>query len=187
MNIDRRKLPIYTIQENGLISDPKWADGRLIPYVVLNNYQNGEELKDFLKAHNTSINQGDVTTQWASPLLQYFKPKNWLLLVKFAKPREFEFYIEFSLEKNPALIDAIFQSRGLNILYGFPGDKISNRADQYIVLMEVPNLNQDERWNKILREILKTKFKKQNMPKKQISIEVEKQIRKMRELLHFRK
>jgi hypothetical protein len=187
MEVRKNNLPIYSIQENGLISVPNWADGRLIPAVVLNNEKSGDELKDFLKAHISGVEPGDVTTQWATPLTQFFKPKLWLLSVTFTKPRNFSFYIEFSLEKNPGLIDAVFQSRGLYILYGFPGDKISKRTNQDMVLMEIPDLNQDERWNKTLHEILKNRMKKQRVPKKELNQEVEKQIKKMRDLTHFRK
>ncbi|WP_316739323.1 hypothetical protein [Pedobacter aquatilis] len=187
MEIRKNDLPIYIIQENGLISVPDFADGRLIPAVVLNNEKFGEDLKDFLKAHINSVEQGDVITQWATPLNQFFKPKSWILSVSFTKPRNFSFYIEFSLEKNSALIDAIFQSRGLYILHGFLGEKISKKTNDNIVLMEIPDLNQDERWNKTLRDILKTRFKRQRVPKKELSQEVEKQIKHMRNLTHFRK
>jgi len=132
------------------------------------------------------VQQGDVTTQWAVPLSQFFKPKYWILTVKFTKPRNFSFCIEFSLDKNPSLIDAIFQSRGLYILYGFPGDKISKRTSEDMVLMEIPDLKQDAKWNKTLREILKSRMKKQKVPKTQISKQVEGQIKKMREITHFR-
>lgn len=186
MKIKRDKLSVYSIQENGLVSVSKMADGRLIPAVVLNS-KNGEELKDFLRAHVSSIAQGDVTTQWATPLSQFFKPKYWILSVNFSKPREFSFYIEFSLEKNFALIDAIFQSRGLYVLHGYPGDKISKRTSQDMVLMEIPDLNQDSKWSQTLREVLKDKYKKQKIPKRELNQEVERQIRKMREILHYRR
>jgi len=185
MKFRNNSNPVYFIQENGLISSTQWADGRLIPVVVLNS-KNGIELKDFLSAHVSSIDQGDVITQWGYPFSQFFKPKVWILSIQFKKPRTFSFYIEFVLDKNPALIDAIFQSRGLYIRYGFPGEKISKGMDQDMVLIEIPDLKRDEEWNNTLRDILRSRFKKQNIDKKKLKDEVEKQIKKMREILHHR-
>ncbi|MNY49611.1 hypothetical protein D3C86_1850500 [compost metagenome] len=53
--------------------------------------------------------------------------------------------------------------------------------------MEVPDLGQDLKWNKLLREKIKSKMKKQKLPKNQINSEVEKQVIKMREITHFRR
>lgn len=180
-------MSIYTIRESGLISIPDWADGRLIPAVVINNEETGEELKDFLRLHISENIRGDVTTQWATPLFQIFKAKHRLLSLTFTKPRDFSFYIRFSLEENTALIDAIFQSRGLYILYGYEGDKISKNPNEDMILIEVPELGQDIKWNRGLREIIKSKMTKQKVPKKQINREVENQIKKMREIINFKK
>ena len=117
MSMKNSSMPIYTIQENGLISDPNWGEGRLIPVVVLNS-QKDNNLKELLRIHVTSEGSGDVIVQWGMPLRQFFKPKVWFLVVKFTKPMDFSFIIEFVLEKNPALIDAIIQSRGLYLRYG---------------------------------------------------------------------
>jgi hypothetical protein len=186
MKIITTEYPIYNIQENGLISNPSWGEGRLIPAVVLNGVK-GIELQEFLKIHTASNEPGDATTQWASPLTEFFNPKTWLLSVKFTKPQQFTFYIEFILDQHPSLIDAIFQSRGLYITYGFPGDKISKRNTQDIVLMEVPDLDQDYKWNITLRKILKERYKKLKISKKEMNIEVEKQIQSGRQILNYRK
>lgn len=185
MKISKSKAPIYTIQENGLISDPNWAEGRLIPAVVLNSSMDNN-LKELLKVHIASGGQGDVIVQWGSSLSQFFKPKSWVLLITFTKPMEFSFIIEFTLAKHSSIIDAIIQSRGLHILYGFAGDKISKRTSEDMVLIEVPDTNQDSKWNATLKDVIKYKLKKQNISKKELNNEVEKQIREMREILHFR-
>lgn len=187
MKIERINLPIYSVQENGLISSPNWAEGRLIPAVVLNRAQGGEELKEFLNIHVSTVNQGDVITQWTLPAQQFFKPKIWYLKVIFTKPKELSLYIEFVLDKHSSLIDAIFQSRGLHLMYGFVGDKISKRTTQDMILMEIPDLDQDLKWNSLLRDILRERLRGQKVPKKEIRFEVEKQIKNMREILHYRK
>ena len=186
MKIVTNRLPIYSIQENGLIAFPGLGEGRLIPAVVLNGSA-GHELKEFLIAHVSTIERGDVVTQWASPVSQFFKPKVWFLYVKFLKPRALEFYIEFVLEQHPKLIDAIFQSRGLYVRYGFLGDKISKQTAAGTVLVEVPDLGQDRKWEDTFREILKGRLKKERVPKNLIKSQIENQIRESRELLHFRK
>lgn len=185
MKIITNKLPIYQVQEDGLISIFQFGEGRLIPAVVLNN-SNGKELKQFLIDHVSTIEEGDVTTQWATPISQFFKPKVWLLHVKFHKPRIFEFYIELPLEKHPALIDAIFQSRGLHIRHGYKGDKISKGPHENTITMEIPDHNRDEAWNATLREIFRSRLRKQGIPKKDLTQQVEKKIASIRELLHMR-
>ena len=184
--ISKSTSPIYTIQENGLISDPNWGEGRLIPAVVLNSIEDNN-LKELLRVHVTSGGQGDVIVQWGSPLTQFFKPKIWVLMVTFTKPLEYSFIIEFVLAKHSSIIDAIIQSIGLHILYGFPGDKISKRTTEDMVLIEVPDTNQDAKWDSTLKEVLKERLKKQKVPKKELNKEVMKKIKNMREILHFRR
>lgn len=184
--ISKSNSPIYTIQEDGLISDPNWGEGRLIPAVVLNSLTD-KNLKELLRVHVNSEGQGDVVVQWGTPLTQFFKPKIWVLKVTFTKPMEFSFIIEFVLEKHSSIIDAIIQSRGLHILYGFPGDKVSKRTIDEIVLIEVPYTNQEAKWDATLKGVLKEKLKKQKVPKKELSNEVMKQVKNMREILHYRR
>ncbi len=185
MEISKNHSPIYTIQESGLISVPNWAEGRLIPAVVLNS-RTDSNLKELLRIHVSTEGQGDVIVKWGVPVSQFFKPKVWVLNINFTKPMEYTFLIEFVLEKHYSLIDAIFQSRGLHVSYGFVGEKISKKVTDDIVLIEVPDTNYDAKWNNTLNDILKAKLRKQKTPRKDLGNEVSKQIKKMREILHYR-
>lgn len=186
MKVTFDDVPVYHIQEHGLISISKLGDGRMIPCVVLNSKENSE-LKEFIVAHNEMNGPGDAATQWGIPTRQFFKVKDWVLTVTMHKPRMFNFYILFNLEKHSSVLDAIFQSRGLYISYGFSGEKISKINGKPIVLIEIPDLNQDEKWETTLREQLRIRLKKQGVPKTKLAVEVNKQIAKGREILRYRR
>ncbi|WP_417939458.1 hypothetical protein [Flavobacterium sp. RS13.1] len=98
---------------------------------------------------------------------------------------EFEFNIEFEIEKHYSIVDAIFQSRGLYIGYGVIGDKVSKVTDE-LILIEVVDTKIDKKWNDKLFDILKKRFRKNGANKKELKKEVNLHIKKMREILTTR-
>ena len=185
MAIIKNDYPVYTIQESGLISNPDWAEGRMIPAVILNSRQNSD-LKDFIKTHTETNIPGDAIVQWGWPISIFSKTKTWELMVKFVKPMELTFNIEFVLEKHYSLIDAIFHSRGLYIAYGYVGEKLS-KSNHLMVLVEIPDTETDQKWNSTLSEIIKNKLKRKGVNKKNLKNEVKISINNGREILKYRK
>jgi hypothetical protein len=183
MEIKKTNCPNYSIQENGLIGSSILGEGRMIPALVL-NCENDSTLSDLIDVH-LNTDSGDVIVQWGSPLNFFVRNKIWTLNVKFSKPMEFEFNIDFDLEKHYSIIDAIFQSRGLYIGYGFVGDKVSKVTDK-LILIEVADTKIDKKWNDKLFDVLKKRFRKNGANKKELNREVNAHLKKMREILTTR-
>lgn len=187
MKIKRTNSKIYTIAEEGLISNFDLAEGRMIPAVVLQNKEGDNLLENLVKIH-LDTPPGDVTVIWGSPLNPLIKNKYWDLLLQFSTPLECEFTIRFNLEKEHRIIDAIFHSRGLYISYGEVGDKISIMKNGSI-LIEVPNTGVDQDWNKKIQQVLEKKYKKRFKKKsnKEIKKLAKYEIEEFRKISNFSK
>lgn len=177
----------YVIVEDGLLSNPKMGEGRLIPAVVLKSKNDDNGLKELILVHKETP-PGDVIVNWILLPQGLIKRDRAFLHVKFTKPMEVEFQIEFRIRDHYSLIDAILQSRGLSIGVGEKGEKVSmkiNSAD--MVLIEVPDTGFHDLWNKLFKETLKKKFRKQGVPKKQLNEAVQDHINHIREILQLRR
>lgn len=185
MKIKTNNSPLYTIAEEGLISNFDLAEGRMIPAVVLKNNNEDKTLENLIKIH-IDTPPGDVTVTWSLPLNPLIRNKYWELFLQFSKPVECELTIRFDLEKEHRIIDAIIHSRGLYLSYGDIGDKVSqikNRA----ILIEVPNTGIDSIWNKKIRDVLIKKYRKKlkNKSKNEIAQLAEYEIDEFRKISNF--
>jgi hypothetical protein len=95
------------------------------------------------------------------------------------------FGIEFELARHSNLIDGIIQSRGMYLQTGKPGDKISDLNPNNL-LLEVPEVGFDKKWDSLLFEFLKVKYKKKGVAKKDLSQIARKHIHSTRELRNVR-
>ena len=175
---------IYHIKENGLISTPDFGEGRLIPAVVVNK-ENDTTLQELILTHKDTP-PGDILTQWTTPFSRFFKPKVWHLQIIFTQPMNYTFEIEFNLEKDYPLIDAIQISRGLFLGFGNTGDKISHNKNG-MILLEIADTNLELKWNNTLNNILIRKFKKIGVKNSEIKDEIKSHISDMRNILLIRK
>ena len=179
MMIKKISAPIYNINEEGLFANRNYADGRLIPSIVISSEED-DYIKEIIKLHsNTSM--GDVKVQWGGTL---FNSDRWILNIRFYKPIDYNFSIAFSLKNHYSIIDAIFQSRGLRIAYGHKGEKVSQVSNHIII--EIPDTGIDSKWEKTLVKIVKSKMRKLKIPRKELNKVTLEQINKMREILNIR-
>jgi hypothetical protein len=175
--------PIYNIVGDGGLSAPDLGEGRFIPCVII-QANSGSEVYDFIK-YQQSTPPGDTKLLWGTPL-SIFSIKNITLSAQVFQPMEFEFAINFDLKKHLILVDGIIQSRALFVQCGVPGDKVSDiKKDK--LLIEVPEMNFDEKWNDILMKILKAKYKKKKNSNKDAISLAKAQIKSMRELWNVRR
>ncbi|MWW26644.1 hypothetical protein [Algibacter lectus] len=184
MKLKTINLNTYYVRENGLISSPTLGEGRMIPALVVSK-ENDKSLKELINIH-LDTPPGDAVVQWGAPFIHYFRPKIWHLHIAFSQPMDYKFEIEFNLEKDYSLIDAIHLSRALYLIYGEKGEKVSQKTDE-MILVEIPEMHSDVLWNKTLNNILNRKFKKIGIPKKEIKKEIKNHISNMRKLLLLRK
>lgn len=182
MMIKKISAPIYNINEEGLFANRDYADGRLIPSIVISSEED-DYIKEIIKLHS-NISFGDVVVQWGGTLSSLFGTDKWILNIKFCKPIDYNFNIAFSLKNHYSIIDAIFQSRGLRISYGQQGEKVSQINN--LIIIEVPDTGIDSKWEKTLVKIIKGKMRKLKIPRKKLDKATQEQIKKMREILNIR-
>lgn len=176
--------PIFKIVADGGLSSPDRGEGRFYPCLVIDIGSNVEIL-DLLKLHKKAL-PGDVELIWGTEKTYFTKPKKIFLSFEFIKPMAVSFGIEFEIQKHFALIDGIIQSRGVCLVSGKVGDKVSQLIDDSIIV-EVPNLDFDTISNEMLFEALKDKYRKKGVPKKDITNYVKGHIKTMREVWNMRR
>lgn len=158
MKLKMNNLIVYTVVEDGLISNFDLAEGRMIPAIVLKNQDQDDTVENLVKIH-LDTPPGDVTVTWGKPINPLKRNKYWDLYLGFLKPIECEITIRFDLEKEHRIIDAIFQSRALYITYGDLGDKVSQLKNGAI-LLEIPDTGIDKIWDNKILDILINKYKR---------------------------
>lgn len=182
MKIKTSKVPIYTIQEEGLVANRDYADGRFIPAIVVNS-KTDNYLKEIVELHN-SIPTGDIEIQWEGIMESYFNIDKWILNIKFFNPTKYEMNIIFSLEEHYFIIDTILRSRGLLISYVSKGDKVSSIEKR--ISLEIPNTGIESKWEKVLKKVIRKIYKKHKIPKSDLNKCVEDHIKAMREFTNSR-
>lgn len=109
MMIKKISTPIYNINEEGLFASRDYADGRLIPSIVISSKED-DYIKEIIKLHS-NISMGDVEVQWGGILSSLFNTDRWVLNIRFYKPIDYNFSIVFSLKNHYSIIDAIFHQK----------------------------------------------------------------------------
>lgn len=184
--------PFFKVVADGGMSLPVLGEGRMIPIVMI-DIKDNVEVAELLKLHdNTS--PGDTELQWSLPPTIFSKPKSVFLNITFLKPMKLTFGIEFPIAERHAVIDGIIQSRAFNLQDGKSGEKVSTifvdkskQKTHGCVLIEVPNMKFDNKWNELLLDFLKHKYKKQGASKNEAIAYANEQIKKMRELWNMRR
>ncbi len=57
MKIKTSKVPLYTIQEDGLVANRDYAEGRFLPAIVINS-DTDNYLKEIIEIHNSITSGG---------------------------------------------------------------------------------------------------------------------------------
>ena len=164
----------------------------MIPCVMI-DIKNNVEVAELIKLHDDTPS-GDTKLQWSLPPSFFSKPKAVLLNISFLKPMKMTFGIEFSIAERHVVVDNILHSRVFNLQVGKSGEKVSTifldeskQKTHGCILIEVPNLSFDSKWNELLLDFLKSKYKKKGASKKEAVIYAKEQIKEMRELWRMRR
>ncbi|WPV00041.1 hypothetical protein SNE26_28935 [Mucilaginibacter sp. cycad4] len=181
MKIKTYSIKVFQVIADGVLSAPGIGEGRFIPSLIVNGIED-QELVDLISIHQETP-PGDAIFLWTRPLWDRSKI---ILNVAFKKPMIIEFGIEFNLPTQNTLIDGIIQSRGFFLQVGREGDKPSTLFSDRI-LLEVPEMGFDKKWDEILIAIIRSKYKKLRYPKNDLTAATNKHIRSMRELWSIRR
>jgi hypothetical protein len=176
MKLKKIDYQICRIVGNGAMSHPEIGEARLIPAVIIDPLGN-RSIPELLDFHQTTP-PGDTTLSWGSIP---FNKRTLILNIEFLKPMEIKFGIEFDVSRDLNIIDGIVNSRALYLQCGIAGDKFSN-FESPKVLIEVPFLGFDTKWQSLMVDALKRKYRKMNFTKKEAAHATTEHIRSMREL-----
>lgn len=175
--------PFFKVVADGGVSSSGVGEGRFIPALII-DIGNNIEVSELIKLHQSTL-PGDAELIWSSPVTLFSRPKSLILNLNFSRPMKTTFGIEFVLSNQFSLIDRIIQSRSLYLQVGKSGNKIYELMQERI-LIEVPNLDFDKKWNEMIHEILRNKYRKQGASRRDAKALAMEQIKKMRELWKLR-
>lgn len=175
--------PFYNIVSNGGLSSSGIGEGRVIPVIIIDT-QGNKAVDEVIQLHKMGGPPGDTKLQWSLPKT-FFSPKSVYLNLEFIRPMKIVFGIKFDIYSQHTLIDGIIHSRATYLISGKAGDKVSSSIRNG-VLIEVPNLDFDKKWNDILNSTIKKKYKEMGIPKRQINNSVNEHIKTMRDIWKIR-
>jgi len=172
---------VFEIVAEGLIAHEFMADGRPLPTIMIDTLEN-KTVPDLIKYHQDTL-PGDTILHWGR---NPDNMQNLMLHIKFTKPMVIEFGISLTIEEHFGLIEGIIQSRGLILMTGKKGNKVSN-LDIPRISVEVPFMNFDKIWNRLLRESLTMRLRKFGASRNEAEEISEQQINSIREVWRFQK
>ncbi|HLP33933.1 MAG TPA: hypothetical protein VK202_10690, partial [Bacteroidia bacterium] len=175
--------PIFKIVANGGLSNTDLGEGRFYPSLVIDIGDN-KVIEELFKLHQETP-PGDTKLTWGRPKT-FFKPKTVVLSFTFIQPMNVSFGIEFDIKEQYSLVDGVIQQRGLVLVAGKTGNKISDLIDESI-LVQVPNLGFDQLWDEILVDTLYDKYIKMGASRKDAKIYAKQHINSMREVWNIRR
>lgn len=167
MKFDSDKYDTYEIVADGGISMPEIGEGRFFPFFIIDAPLDSK-IAQLITLHRQTP-PGDTILTWVKPF-GIFTPKELILKIVFKKPMELIVGITFNLTNQYALLDGVIQSRGFFLQAGKKGDKVSKTLDDGSILVEVPFLDFDKKWDSMILDIVKAKYRKDGATKKECSL-----------------
>lgn len=180
-NIARKTLHLVPIVGDGVIGDPTFVDGRLIPVLILDCSQH-QLLEDLILAHKDTP-PGDVTTVWSRKL---FSKKEVFLTFEFHRPVETSATIAFDVSTKGGLVDCIINVRGVYLQPLTSGSKVTEGMGKPKILVEVPPTTTFPGWKEIYLRSVEKYYRKRGLPKAQALSAAKDHIARIRNI-QFRK
>ena len=158
------------------------GEGRLVPLVIIDTSER-PDIEELVRVHQYTP-PGDVKCQWGR--LKGSGEGKISLILQFVRPAELILVLEFDVVRQGGLVDQILISKGLYILPGRDGDRLSNKLDAPKVLIEVPDTGFSKTWEDILYRHLAGDLRKSGLSRQQSKQSAREIIREWREFGHFR-
>ena len=176
----------YRIIAECLAAKSNIGEGRPIPAILLQSLNEDKGLEELLEIHQHTP-PGDVISLWLRPITTILNSDKIYLGMEFKKPLEFDLMVEFSIRTHYPIIEAILMSKALYIGTWKQGDNISDKLiSNELLMVEIPSINFEKDWNKMLIKSLTKTLKTQGVSKKKIKKLVKLQIAEIREMLRTR-
>lgn len=170
LNNEIEKTPVPIVSD-AAVASVGIGDGRLLPVLIIDS-SSRPDIEDMVKAHK-HLGSGDADTIWLKRSKQ--KDEKIGLAIIITKPSRCVILLEFDILNQGSLVDLIVHSRGLYLQCGRKGDRLFSTIAEDRILVEVPSINFQQEWNKLLHDTLTRDFRKQGYKKheaKKLSEEV---------------
>ena len=167
--ISKPGYPIFSVIGDGAMASVNLGEGRIIPVLIINPNDN-HSLIELLKAHETAP-PGDVHLRWAitknfTSISSIIRPTEIQLVLEFTNPVSIKFGIRFLVETQFILVNGILLSRGFYLQLGDKYSKASDLESEKI-LVEVPFMEFDKIWYKLLLKHFRITFINKGYSRKQ--------------------
>jgi hypothetical protein len=172
---------VVEIVNDGAMAGTGVVFGKLIPVIIVDARER-PDLRDVIKAHDSSRQLGDVRVAWGRPKGRDFDNRFVVYLhVHFVRPIESHALLLFDLKERAKLVDLIIRSRLLYLQAGVPGDRLGYTLDSGRVLIEIPHTGFEKTWDRLLYDSLVTEFKWRGLDKKASAAAAKETISSIRE------
>ncbi len=186
MKLEKTDFSIYEVVREGGASIPYFNEGRMYPVVIV-DFRDNMAIPELFEYHN-QIKSGDALFQWSLPLKITGNYKEVYLRISFKQPIKIKFGLSFKLDHFAIPIDGIIQSRGLVIQSGMKNDMILIEEGNKNIIVEIPELDFDKKWNNIYIKNLTTRFRKlDKLSKKKAQQKAIAKIKETREIWNVKK
>lgn len=173
----RSKIHLVPIVGDGAIGNPDWADGRLIPVLIL-DCSDHKALEDLIIAHKDTP-PGDVTLMWGWKIL---RKKEVFLTFNFHQPIKTSATLAFNVTDQGNIVDWIINVRGVYLQPLSSGTKVSHGIDKPKILVEIPPIATLPNWKKIYRRSLEESYKKHGLSRSQLNAAIDEYLERIREI-----
>jgi hypothetical protein len=173
--------PLRIVADGGIASRGV-VGGRMIPLVILDT-SNRPDVEELIRVHNTLTTPGDVIAQWGEV---EGSVNSVILLLRFIRPSEVTFVIEFDVIRQGILVDQALLARGLYIQAGRDGDRLKYDVNRPKVFLEVVDTGYLGIWEHTFVKIVAAHFRTKGLSRSQSRRAAVHSIAQMRQVSSFR-
>jgi hypothetical protein len=170
------------IVADGAISSQGTCGGRLIPLVIVDTSAR-PDIDDFIRVHGLLVTPGDVHAQWGQ--IEH-KESTVVLWLKFIRPVEISFAVEFNVVGQAILVEQALSNKGLYIQGGRDGDRLTNDINRPKVFMEIVDTGYQKYWEHTFLQAYAKSFRTKGLNRSQSRQAAHDMLKNFRELNGFR-
>ena len=158
------KSALLEIVGDGAISSRLFADGRLLPVIIV-DCEGHQGMREAIQVHKfQSI--GDISSAWGR-VSKY--PNSVVLFMDLLRPIATSAVVLFDVETQGILVSSILASHGIYLQPLSSGRTVSEGIDNPKIVVEVPEADFDEKWESIYRTAIRRRFRREGLRGKNLT------------------
>jgi len=134
------------------------GDGRGIPVLILDTAQR-PDVDELFRVH-AEVRTGDHVVTWGR---LPGREGSVALFLELVRPIELTVILEFDIERQGGLVDAIIRARCVYLQPGRLGDRLALTLDNPRILVSIGDLGFDEDWDKTFRKHLVERLRREGL------------------------